>query len=162
MCGEMVTLHRGLAEADVQAAARRFFDENFAAQIFPELRELIHRLQESGSAVWAVSSSNEWVIRAGMPHLGIAANRILAAAVQVKNGVITDQLIRVPSGEGKTRAIREVIRRDPDAAFGNSRWDAAMLKISRHAFAVNPNPDLEKTAQEQGWTIYFPDSISRP
>jgi phosphoserine phosphatase len=32
-----------------------------------------------------------------------------------------------------------------------------MLKIARHPFAVNPNPDLEKLAVEQGWTVYFPE-----
>jgi phosphoserine phosphatase len=31
-----------------------------------------------------------------------------------------------------------------------------MLKIARHAFAVNPNPDLKEIAQKQGWTIYYP------
>src|SRR5690349_15948886 len=35
MCGEMVTLHRGLFEADVQQAANRYFDKNIAPQIFP-------------------------------------------------------------------------------------------------------------------------------
>ena len=54
------------------------------------------------------------------------------------------------------RAIREVIGKNPDAAFGNSRWDAAMLAIARHGFAVNPNPDLEEMARERGWTIYRP------
>jgi HAD superfamily phosphoserine phosphatase-like hydrolase len=161
MCGAMVTLHRGLKESAVQAAAKEFFDENFAVQIFPELRELIHRLQKTGCDVWAVSSTNEWVIQAAMTHFGIPANRILAAAVEMENGFVTDRLVRVPSGEGKPRAMREIIQRDPDAAFGNSRWDAAMLKISKHAFAVNPNPDLEETARARGWTIYFPDSVHR-
>jgi phosphoserine phosphatase len=32
-----------------------------------------------------------------------------------------------------------------------------MLAVARHAFAVNPNPDLEKTARERGWTVYWPD-----
>jgi len=67
-------------------------------------------------------------------------------------------LIRVPSGEGKPRAIREAIGKDPDAAFGNSRWYADMLAIARHGFAVNPNPDLEKMARERGWRIYWPDT----
>ena len=40
--------------------------------------------------------------------------------------------------------------------FGNSRWDADMLAIAHHGFAVNPNPDLEKRARESGWTIYWP------
>jgi HAD superfamily phosphoserine phosphatase-like hydrolase len=161
MCGEMVTLHSGLAETDVQAAARAFFEEGFVVQIFPELQQLIQRLHKKGCDVWAVSSTNEWVIQAGMTHFGIPANKILAAAVEVKNGIITDRLTRVPSGEGKPRAIRAEIRKEPDVAFGNSRWDAAMLKISRHAFAVNPNSDLEVTARESGWTVYFPDAIRR-
>jgi phosphoserine phosphatase len=43
------------------------------------------------------------------------------------------------------------------AAFGNSRWDVDMLAMATHAFAVNPNSDLETIAQQNGWTIYFPD-----
>jgi HAD superfamily phosphoserine phosphatase-like hydrolase len=156
MCGEMVTMHSGLAESDLELAAREFFDENFVSQIFPELRELVRRLQDSGCDVWAVSSTNEWVIRAAMRHFGIDKTKILAASAKVERGHVTDQLIRVPSGEGKPRAIRDVIRRDPDAAFGNSRWDTDMLAIAQHAFAVNPNPDLQKMAQERGWTIYQP------
>jgi len=162
MCGEMVTIHKGLAESDVLQAARQFFDENFAGQIFPEMQELIRRLQESGCNVWAVSSTNEWVIRAAMKHFGIEEKKILAAAVEIDAGRITDRLIRVPSGEGKPRAIREVIGKDPDAAFGNSRWDADMLAIARHGFAVNPNPDLEKRARENGWTVYWPEEIKNP
>jgi HAD superfamily phosphoserine phosphatase-like hydrolase len=156
MCGEMVTIHRGLVESDVAQAAKQFFDENFASQIFPEMRELIHRLQGSDCDVWAVSSTNDWVIRAAMKHFGIDEKKILAAAVEIDDGRITDRLIRVPSGEGKPRAIREAIGKDPDAAFGNSRWDADMLAIARHGFAVNPNPDLEKKAREKGWTVYWP------
>ncbi len=157
MCGEMVTMHRGLIEAQVQRAANQYFEENFLTNIFPEMHELIRRLQESACDVWAVSSTNEWVIRAGMKYCGIPENRILAAAVEIDKGIVSDRLVRVPTGEGKPAAIRDVIRKDPDVAFGNSRWDAEMLAIAQHPFAVNPNPDLEKTAQERGWTVYRPD-----
>ena len=58
MCAELVTMHRGLIEADVQRAATRFFDLNFAEQIFHEMRELVQRLQAQGCDVWAVSSTN--------------------------------------------------------------------------------------------------------
>jgi phosphoserine phosphatase len=156
MCGEMVTLHRGLSEAEVQRAATRYFDEHFAANIIPEMRELVRRLQETGCDVWAVSSTNEWVIQAAVHHFGIPQSRILAAAVEIENGRITDRLIRVPSGPGKPQAIHEVIRRSPDAAFGNSIWDSEMLKMARQAFAVNPNPDLAQIAQENGWPVYGP------
>jgi HAD superfamily phosphoserine phosphatase-like hydrolase len=157
MCGEMVTIHRGLSELEVQRAATEFFDEKLANEIFPEMRELVRRLQDSGTEVWAVSSTNLWVIRAGMKHFGIAEGRILAATVEVENGRVTDRLLRVPTGTGKTKAIRDSIGRNPDVALGNSRWDVEMLALARHAFAVNPNPDLEQTAKQRGWTIYWPD-----
>jgi phosphoserine phosphatase len=156
MCGEMVTMHRGLAESDVQKAATQYFDENVVGQLFPEMRDLVRQLMSAGCDVWVVSSTNEWVIRAAMKHFGIDQKKILASSGKVEHGRITDQLIRVPSGAAKPRAIREVIGKDPDAAFGNSRWDADMLAIARHGFAVNPNPDLEKKARDRGWTIYWP------
>ena len=159
MCGEMVTIHSGLAEAEVQRLAKEFFDGNFVRQIFPEMRHLVQRLQGQGCDVWVVSSTNEWVIQAAMQHFVIEAKKILAAAVEIDGGRITNRLIRVPSGEGKPRAIREVVGKDPDAAFGNSRWDAAMLAIARHGFAVNPNPDLEEMARERGWNIYWPEGM---
>jgi HAD superfamily phosphoserine phosphatase-like hydrolase len=162
MCGEMVTIHSGLVESDVQRLAKEFFDENFVGRIFPEMRHLVQRLQSQGCDVWAVSSTNEWVIQAAMKHFGIDDKKILAAAVEIEGGRITNRLIRVPSGEGKPRAIREVIGKNPDAAFGNSRWDAAMLAIARHGFAVNPNPDLEQIARERGWVIYWPEATQSP
>jgi len=158
MCGEMVSMHRGLLETDIQRAATHYFDGKIAPQIFPEMRKLVCRLQESGCDVWAVSSTNQWVIRAGMKHFGIPEDRILAAYSEVRDGRITDHLVRVPSGEGKPRVIRSVIGQVPDAAFGNSRWDTEMLALARHAFAINPNPDLEQTAKQNRWTTYRPDA----
>lgn len=157
MCGEMVTLHQGISHRHMMQAATRFFDEFFVVQIFPEMRELIRRLQEIGCDVWAVSSSNDWVIRAAMQHFGIPASNILAAKVELEKDVATNRLIRVPSGIGKPQALREVVGKPIDAAFGNSRWDTEMLAMAKHAFAVNPNPDLEAVARQRGWRIYFPD-----
>jgi phosphoserine phosphatase len=157
MCGEMVTMHQGIPERKLMDAAVRFFDRFFVVQIFPEMRELVRRLQENGCEIWAVSSSNEWVIRAGMKHFGIPESRILAAKVELDHGVATERLIRIPSGAGKPQALRENVGKEIDAAFGNSRWDTEMLAMAKNAVAVNPNPDLEATARERDWRIYFPE-----
>lgn len=158
MCAEMVTLHKGLSESLVQSAANQFFDQAILPGIFPEMRRLVSKLQEQGSQVWAVSSTNEWMIRAGMRHFGISQDKILAAMVQVDDGIITDRVVRVPSGDGKPKALQSVADQPPDAAFGNSKWDIAMLQMARHAFAVNPNPDLEDIARQNGWRIYYPET----
>jgi len=161
MCGEMVTMHQGMSETVLMQAAHDFMSRPFPGKVFPEMLDLVRRLQDGGCELWAVSSSNEWVIRAGMKQFGIGENRILAAKVEVENGIVTDRLVRVPSGPGKPKALREVARKKIEAAFGNSKWDAEMLATASHAFAVNPNPDLEATARAQGWSVYFPDGTRR-
>jgi phosphoserine phosphatase len=160
MCGEMVTMHRGISEAAMMEAATEFMTSVFPGRVFPEMKQLVRQLHENGCEIWAVSSSNEWVIRAGMMPFGLTADRILAAKVEVESGIVTDRLVRVPSGPGKPQALREVVKKDIDAAFGNSRWDADMLAVAKHAFAVNPNPDLEAVAVQQGWTVYYPDGTA--
>lgn len=161
MCGDMVTINRGLRETDIARAAMEYFDENIVPNIFPEMRSLIEDLHNAGCDLWAVSSTGNWVIQSAMRYFAIPHDHVIAATVEIENGTITDRLVRVPSGPAKPRAIREIIRRDPDAVFGNSRWDADMLRLAKHAFAINPNPDLEATARELGWTIYFPDSVRK-
>ena len=156
MCGEMVTMHKGLADSAMRKTATEFMTSFFPGVVFHEMKELVHRMHEQGCEIWAVSSSNEWVIRAGMKPFSIPDGRILAAKVELDNGIVTDRLVRIPSGPGKPKALREVVGKEIDAAFGNSKWDLDMLAIAKHAFAVNPNPDLEAAARQRGWALYFP------
>ena len=170
MCGEMVTMHCGLREETVQQACDTYFAQGIATNIFPEMQQLVERLRASGCDVWAVSSSCQWIIRSAMRYFGIPQNRILAAEVAIENGAIagmnkgtiTDRLIQVPSGPGKVEAIRSALKsspdHSPDCAFGNAIWDREMLAISKHPFAINPNPDLKKIALASGWTVYQPDA----
>jgi phosphoserine phosphatase len=157
MCGEMVTMHRGLPEAIVQQACDTYFPRAIGPNIFPEMQQLVEHLRHAGCDVWAVSSSNQWIIRTAMRSFGIPPTRILAAEAAVENGLVADRLIRVPSGPGKPEAIRSVLKSAPDCAFGNAIWDREMLAMSKTPFAINPNPDLKALALSNGWTVYQPD-----
>jgi phosphoserine phosphatase len=156
MCGEMVTMHHGLRELDVQRACDAYYGLAVEEGVFPEMRELVRRLRESGCDVWTVSSSNQWIIQSAMKSFGIPSDRILAAQAAVEDGVIADRLVRVPSGPGKVEAIETAVGRPPDCAFGNAIWDREMLALARHAFAINPNPNLKELALANGWTVYQP------
>ncbi len=161
MCGEMVTMNRGLSHDALLAAAEEFFDEVVSHRIFPELRELTRWLSEQGCEMWAVSSTNNWVVEVGARRFGISGDRILAACVELDGGCASDRLIRVPTDELKAVAIREVIGKPMEAVFGNSVHDQAMLEMAKYPFCINPNPDLEHVAQERGWTVYWPTSGGR-
>jgi len=159
MCGEMVTINRGLSHEKLQRAAEEFFDEVVSHRIFPELRELTRKLADQGCELWAVSSTNNWVVEVGAARFGIPVQRVLAACVHIENGSASDRLIRVPTDELKAVVIREVIGKPMEAVFGNSIHDQAMLEMARYPFCVNPNPDLEQIARERGWTVYWPEAI---
>jgi HAD superfamily hydrolase (TIGR01490 family) len=161
MCGEMVTINNGNSVQTLQEAAEEFFSSMVEKRIFPEMLRLTRELESIGCEVWAISSTNEWVVREGVKRFGIPRRRVLAASVHIEEGQITDRLIRVPSGPGKAIAIAEVVQKQVDVCFGNSVHDVAMLEVARHAFAVNPNPDLETIAQENNWQIYWPSGTRK-
>lgn len=156
MCGEMVTIHAGISMPILEKAAEEFFSSVVAPRVFPEMLQLTRELHAAGCEIWAVSSTNDWVVREGVKHFGIPADRVLAACVHLDAEKATDRLVRVPSGPGKAVALNEVMGRQVDACFGNSIHDLAMLEIAQHPFVVNPNPNLEKIAKEKSWPIYWP------
>jgi phosphoserine phosphatase len=156
ICGEMIQINRGVPEAKLREAAREMFDQLVKPRIFPEIFELTRRLADEGCELWAVSSTNKWVVEAAVEHFGIPAERVLAATLDVEDGIVTDRLLMVPTDELKQTAIEDVIAWPVDAVFGNSMHDFAMLEKAEVPYVINPNPDLEKKAAELGWSVYKP------
>lgn len=158
MCGEMVQIHDGVPEEAIRTMVREFVASTLAQRVFGIMQELTYCLAESGCELWAVSSTNNWVIEEGARRFGIPAERVLAAEVEIVDGKATNRLIQVPSGDLKATAIRQHIRRTVDAVFGNSIHDAAMLEIAKTPYVINPNPDLAVMADEKGWPVFHPEN----
>jgi len=159
ICGEMVQVYQGLRESEVRKSAAQFFTSHIERNIFPEMRNLIAELQQNGTEIWAVSSTNDWVIEEGVLRFNIPANRVLSARVRSVDGIVTDRLIDVPTDEGKVAALSAAGITSPDAVFGNSVHDAAMLAIARRAFPVNPTTALLERSAQEGWAVYFPAAV---
>jgi phosphoserine phosphatase len=158
ICGEMVQVYRGLREETMRGAAARYFVSEVEEHIFPEMRGLVADLASLGAEIWAVSSTNNWVIEEGLRRFGIRRERVLAACVRVEDGVVTGDLIDVPTDEGKAEGLRRAGVR-PDAVFGNSIHDLAMLEMAERPFPVNPTPALAEIAGQRGWPVYFPAAV---
>jgi HAD superfamily hydrolase (TIGR01490 family) len=156
MCAEMVTMNRGVPVRELNAAAEEFFDQVVTPRIFPEMQELTRQLADQGCELWAVSSTNDWVVETGATRFGFDREHVLAACVHTADGRATGRLIRVPTDELKVVAIREVIGKPVNGVFGNSVHDQAMLEIAKYPFCINPNPDLVKIAKARSWPIYWP------
>jgi phosphoserine phosphatase len=158
ICGEMVRIYAGLREQELRSAAARYVAEFVRGRIFPEMASLVASLRQSGVAIWAVSSTNKWVVAEGVRDFEIPEDRVLAAEVRVIEGVISSEIVDVPTGEGKVATLLRLGIAHPDAAFGNSIHDLAMLKMARNAFPVNPSPALLAAAAKNGWGYFRPES----
>jgi phosphoserine phosphatase len=163
MCGEMVQIYAGLREQELRAAAARYFHKHVRPHIFSELAALVDTLRKSNVELWAVSSTNKWVVSEGVRAFGIPEERVLAAEVKVVDGLISSELVDVPTGPAKAAALRRVGLPHPDAVFGNSLHDLAMLEIAAHPFAVNPSPALLEECAKRGWGYFRPcESVESP
>jgi phosphoserine phosphatase len=184
ICGEMVQLYAGLPVAAIRTSARAYYEARVVGHIFPAMAALVSALHDAGTELWAVSSTSKWVIEAGVWGDGrgrfqIPPERILAVEVAVEAAdqtaglfptggpgnapehgpvreLVTDRLIAVPTDEAKAAALAVVGLAHPDAVFGNSIHDAAMLAIARDPFPVNPTPGLRELARLQGWRLFEP------
>lgn len=157
MCGEMVQIYDGVSEAEIRRAAASFFRSRFLDKIFPEMHALVSSLNDRGTEIWVVSSTNNWVIEEGVRGFNIPPTRVISARAHVAGGVITSKLLDVPTGEGKAESLVKAGVAAPDVVFGNSIHDAAMLEIARKAFPVNPTPALLQIAARHGWPVFYPD-----
>jgi phosphoserine phosphatase len=158
ICREMVQIYAGLREQELRAAAANYFEEFVRARIFPELAALVTTLREAGVELWAVSSTNKWVIAEGVRAFGIPESRVLAAEVRVVDSVISSEIVDVPTDEGKAASLKRVGLAAPHSVFGNSIHDLAMLDIARNAFPVNPSPALLVAAAKRGWGFFRPSA----
>lgn len=160
ICGEMTSIYAGLSEAALRTAARAYFRDHVQPHFFADMASVVHELQRAGADVWAVSSTNSWMIEEGVHQFGIAPDHVLAAAIEFRDGIATDRILDIPSDEGKAAALRRVGLPHPDAVFGNSIHDFHMLQMAKHPFPVNPTPALARKAAELGWPVYYPETES--
>jgi phosphoserine phosphatase len=117
---------------------------------------LVAALRVAGVELWTVSSTNKWVVAAGVSDFGIPEERVLAAEVRVDKGLITSDIVAIPTGKGKSTALAQAGLAHPDAVFGNSIHDLAMLEIARNPYPVNPSPALLEKAAKNGWGYFLP------
>ena len=151
-----------LGEVMLRESAARYFQQHVQQHVFREMVDVIRDLQAMGTELWAVSSTSNWVIEEGVRELHIPPERVLAACVSIEDGLATRTLIDIPSDEGKAVALCRVGLTSPDAVFGNSVHDIAMLEMARSPFAVNPTAALAEEAEKRGWSVYYPSADLTP
>lgn len=143
----------GWRVAEVDAFAVRVFERTgLSARVHASLREVFAWVERTGVDTLVVSASPELVVRAALRHLALPLTHVVAMAPRIDGGVLQPDLAAPPVyGPGKVDAIERV---RPGAAllaaFGDSGYDAAMLRVARVRVAVAPKPALLEAAKSLG------------
>ena len=113
-----------------------------------------HRL--AGRDVIIVSASGAEVVEPIGELLG--ADGVVATRMQIVEGRYTGEIDYYAYGENKAAALRRLAEEhhydlSRSFAYSDSITDLAMLEVVGHAFAVNPDRDLRREANERGWPV---------
>jgi phosphatidylglycerophosphatase C len=139
----------GWTESDAEAFADEVLrDLRVADRIRAGVRKVVEWAATREVDAYVVSASPVWIVRAGAAILGLSRDRVLAMSPAALGGKVEPRIEGpITYGDGKLVAIQSA---RPASillgAFGDSAWDAAMLRAARVPVAVSPGPKLLEIA----------------
>ncbi len=152
----MLRLTKGWDRAEVERLVHEVLVEVIEAFVYQEALDLIAMHRSEGRAVYVVSSSPEEIVRPLAGHFGV--EDVLATRARIVDGRYTGELEFYCYGEAKADAIRALAEQhgfdlEASYAYSDSATDLPMLRAIGHPVAVNPDRELRKEAEAQGWDV---------
>lgn len=144
-----------------QATIRDLVEETLLEVVDPivyaEALDLIREHQDAGRRVYLISASPEEIVEPLGRHLGV--DEVIATTCRLDDeGRYTGEVDLYAYGPFKAEAMRreaEELGIDMEAsyAYSDSGTDVPMLRAVGNPVAVNPDRDLLKVAQAEGWEV---------
>jgi phosphoserine phosphatase len=155
-----VQVMAGLSEAEVVRRAEAFAREFVPAHEYREMTALVRRATELGATPWIVSASNQWIVAAAAPLVGVESAHALGIRVEVRDGLLTRDLVRpLTYGAGKVARVDADIGVRPAVAAGDSPGDRELLDaaVAERVLVLKPagatDPALLAHARAGGWIV---------
>lgn len=125
--------------------------------VYDEALELLRQHREAGRLVYIVSAAPSEIVTPLAMYLG-ADGSIASKAKLDEVGNYTGEVDYYAYGPQKAEAIYELaqlaaIDLDNSYAYSDSATDEPMLRAVGNPFAVNPDRELSKIAQQENWPI---------
>lgn len=157
--GEMIG---GVPVRDLERLAPRVL-AGVLPRIYPEMLARAYGHQDAGRLVYIVTAASQEMADL-LAHV-LAFDGGLGSRSEVVDGVYTGR----PAGpfnyrEGKPISMRELAEREQidlaaSYAYSDSESDLPMLRAVGHPVAVNPDSELSRVAQQEGWEVLRLDRL---
>jgi HAD superfamily hydrolase (TIGR01490 family) len=154
---QALSLIKGWEKARVQSIIEEVMGEVITPVIYKEALDLIESHRAAGRKVFIVSSSPEEILIPLSKLLDV--DDVIGTRGKVdERGRYTGELEFYCYGPQKAEAIRGIAAREgidlqASFAYSDSITDLPMLETVGHAFAVNPDRDLNRVAADKGWEV---------
>jgi HAD superfamily hydrolase (TIGR01490 family) len=124
--------------------------------VYDEAVSLIEEHHGAGRDVVIVSASGVEVVEPIGELLG--ADAVVATRMQISDGRYTGGIDYYAFGENKAAALRRLAEEhhydlSRSYAYSDSVTDLHMLEVVGHPYAVNPDRELRRVANERGWPV---------
>jgi HAD superfamily hydrolase (TIGR01490 family) len=134
-------------------------------RLYPQMLARAYSHQDAGVPVYILTAASQEMADL-LAHV-LAFDGGLGSRSEVVDGRYTGR----PAGpfnyrEGKVLSMRELAEREgidleASYAYSDSESDLPMLRVVRHAVVVNPDRELRRIADEEGWEVLHLDRLGR-
>lgn len=148
---------RGWHQPTIKALVEETLDEVIDPIVYAEALDLIRMHKEAGRRVYLVSASPEEIVVPLARYLGI--DQAIATTSRLDEDLrYTGEVDLYAFGPFKAEAMRAEaaahgIDLEASYAYSDSATDVPMLRAVGHPVAVNPDRELLKVAQAEGWEV---------
>ena len=126
--------------------------------ILPLAQQLIDEHRQQGHELLIATATNRFITEPIAMALNIP--NLIATEAEMVQGEYTGNVSGIPSyGDGKKHRLinwlaeNRVTNLEKSWFYSDSHTDIPLLEWVDHAVAINPNPQLRKYAEQQGWKI---------
>ncbi|MGJ8645685.1 MAG: HAD family hydrolase [Marinomonas colpomeniae] len=146
-----------LKAAQVNDIITNFINDIIFTMVLPKAHALLKKHKDNGDELIIISATGSHLVSPIAKYLGV--QHALGVDVEVKNGHLTGEITGTPTfREGKVIRAEQWAKEhgfpmDETYFYSDSHNDLPLLEKAHYPVAVDPDPILEKVAQENGWPI---------
>ncbi len=159
-------LIRGWDRDTLVAIVEEELERRVRPMVFQEALERVAYHKAQGHQVYAVSATMEEIIGPLAALLGM--DGAIATQLEVVDGTFTGEVARANHGDEKADRLREFaaehgIDLTASSAYSDSITDSEFLRAVGRPYAVNPDKQLRRLAEDEGWgMLRFTTRVKAP
>ncbi|MFD1259523.1 histidinol-phosphatase [Entomomonas asaccharolytica] len=135
----------------------QFMRDTVEPMILKKGEELLEQHRKEGHKLVIITATNRFITEPIAKRLGV--NNLIATECEMKDGHYTGRPTGVPCyQEGKVTRLKDWLKQnnadlEGSYFYSDSKNDLPLLSLVENPVAVDPDEDLKKHAQTQGWPI---------